>query len=288
MIIRPVKYCYTIFMSAFKRMLDEDGLMAAGHIAFTAFLALFPFLIFLASLVGFLSSPEDVPGIIDLMFNFMPPEVANAMAPAISEVVNLEKTGLLTIGFIGTLWAASSGVESLRIALNRAYRVSKKRALWHRRAQSILFVGLGASLIFFMSLMVLFGPVIWNFVAPIFHLGFLQELVFDISRYILAVAILIIALIILHRYLPHSKHRIIMLLPGVLFTTLMFLLGGTGFSIYLANFNNYNVTYGSLGSIVIALIFFYITAILFIFGAYLNASLEQNSGKQSNDNSSKS
>lgn len=269
-----MKQSFLIFYHAFKRMLEDDGLMVAGHIAFTAFLSLFPFLIFLAALAGFLSSPEDVPKMIDLMFQFMPPEVATAMAPAVTEVISVKPAGLLTFGFLGTLWAASSGVESLRIALNRAYRVQKKRALWKRRLQSFLFVGLASFLIFFLSLMVLFGPVIWNVAQPFFYFTFLQEIIFNVSRYASALLVLMGALLILHRFLPHKKQRSIYLLPGVLLTTILFLAGGTAFSAYIANFGNYNVTYGSLGSIVMALIFFYLTAILFIFGAYLNAAID--------------
>ena len=264
----------TIFLSAFKRMMDEDGLMAAGHIAFTAFLSLFPFLIFLAALAGFLSTPEDVPRIIDLMFQFMPKEVAEAMAPAVSEVITAKPAGLLTFGFIATLWAASSGVESLRIALNRAYRIKKKRPIWKRRLQSLFFVILAAIMVFLMSLTVLFGPVIWNVIAPLLHFGILQEVIFNLSRYISAFLILIGALLILHRFLPHREHDSYILLPGVIFTALVFLMGGTAFSAYISNFGNYSITYGSLGSIVIALIFFYLTAILFIFGAYLNAQIK--------------
>ena len=273
--IQKLKNFTLIFYRAFQRMLDEDGMMAAGHIAFTAFLSLFPFLIFLAALAGFLSSAEDIPRIVDLMFKFMPSEVATAMAPAVTEVISMKPTGLLTFGFVGTLWAASSGVESLRIALNRAYRVTKKRPMWRRRLQSLLFVGLAAFLIFFISLLVLFGPVLWDFAKTLLYFNFLQELVFDISRYMAALMILTGALLILHRFLPHIKQQAKYLLPGVLFTSFSFLTGGTVFSAYIANFGNFNITYGSLGSIVISLLFFYMTAILFIYGAYLNAAINK-------------
>lgn len=271
--IQIIKQTVFGFHHAFKRMLSEDGMMAAGHIAFTAFLSLFPFLIFLAALAGFLSSEEDIPAIVDLMFEFMPEEVAKAMSPAVAEVISMKPTGLLTFGFIGTLWAASSGVESLRTALNRAYDVNVRRPLWRRRLQSLLFIALAAFLVFFMSLLVLFGPIIWNFAENLLYFTFLQETIFDLSRYISAFLVLVGALLILHRFLPHIKQRSIYLLPGVFFTAITFLIGGTLFSAYIANFGNFNVTYGSLGSIVLSLLFFYMTANLFIFGAYLNAAI---------------
>ncbi len=271
------------FYMAFRRMVQEDGIMAAGHIAFTAFLSLFPFLIFLAALAGFLSSEDDIPEIVDLMFKFMPDEVAMAMAPAIAEVIDAKPAGLLTFGFIGTLWAASSGVESLRIALNRAYKVTKKRALWRRRLQSFLFVALAAFMVFFMSLLVLFGPIMWDYAEKFLYFSVLQEIVFNFSRYLMAISLLFGALLVLHRWLPHVKQHSRHLLPGVAFTVVTFLTGGTAFSFYIANFGNYSVTYGSLGSIVIALIFFYLTATLFIYGAYLNAALKELKSQRNKD-----
>ena len=270
------KYTIVTFYTAFKRMLDEDGMMAAGHIAFTAFLSLFPFLIFLAALAGFISTPEDVPQIVDLMFEFMPKEVAEAMAPAVSEVISMKPKGLLTFGLIGTLWAASSGVESLRIALNRAYKVERKRPIWRRRLQSLFFVGLAGFLMFFMSIMVIFGPVAWNFAEKFLYFSILQEIVFDFSRYFAALSVLMGALMILHRFLPHIKQHTKYLWPGVFFTAITFLAGGTVFSAYISNFGNFNVTYGSLGSVVLSLLFFYMTAILFIYGAYLNSAIGLN------------
>ena len=193
--LNKVKNCGLIFYAAFKRMLDEDGMMAAGHIAFTAFLSLFPFLIFLAALAGFLSTENDIADIIDLMFKFMPPEVAEAMAPTVTEVISMKPTGLLTFGAIGTLWAASSGVESLRIALNRAYIVRRKRPIWRRRLQSLFFVALAAFLIFFMSLLVLFGPALWQLAEKILYFSVVQEIVFDVSRYMSALLVLMLSLI---------------------------------------------------------------------------------------------
>lgn len=271
-----IKQTGLIFYKAFKRMLDEDGMMAAGHIAFTAFLSLFPFLIFLAALAGFLSSADDIPKIIDLMFQFMPKEVAEAMAPSVSEVISMKPAGLLTFGFIGTLWAASSGVESLRIALNRAYKVERKRPLWRRRLQSLFFVGLAGFLILFMSVLVIFGPALWDFAAKFLYFNIIQEIVFNLSRYVSALLVLIGALLILHKFLPHIKQQTKYLLPGVIFTAITFLIGGTLFSEYIKNFGNFNVTYGSLGSVVLSLLFFYMTANLFIYGAYLNSTFGQN------------
>ena len=277
MIKKPIKFVIATLFRAIKRMMNEDGMMVSGHIAFTGFLSLFPFLIFLAAAAGFLTSPEDIPRIIDFMFKFMPTEVAFAISPAVTDIVSQKPAGLLTFGFLGTLWASSTGLESLRIALNRAYSVPKRRPLWRRRLQSIFFIFFSALVIFFISILVVLGPLAWQIIAPILHLGSLQEIIFNLIRYGFSFCLLMGALVVLHKYLPNRRERIIEynVLPGAALTTILFLLGGTVFSSFITNFGNYNVAYGSLGSVIITLIFFYLSAILFIFGAYLNAELKK-------------
>jgi membrane protein len=274
MFIKPIKSTAKTFFFAFRRMMDEDGMMVAGHIAFTGFLSLFPFLIFLAAASGFLTSAEDVPRIIDLLFEFAPSEVAEAVAPAVTEIISAKPAGLLTFGFLGTLWASSSGLEALRIALNRAYHIEKRRPLWRRRIQSIFFIILSALIIFFISTLIVFGPVAWEIIAPILHFGILQELAFDTARYSFSFIVLMGALVVLHKYLPNrQKVKKYNVYPGAAFTTIIFLIGGMAFSTFITNFGNFNVAYGSLGSVIITLIFFYLSSILFIFGAYLNAQI---------------
>jgi len=277
MFIAPFKLTVKTFFQAFQRMNKEDGMVVAGHIAFTGFLSLFPFLIFLVAASGFLTAAEDVPRLIDLIFEFMPAEVAEAVAPAVTEIVSAKPAGLLTFGFLGTLWASSSGLESLRIALNRAYHVPQRRPLWRRRAQSISFVMLSALIIFLISLLLVLGPLVWEFLTPILHLGMLQAVMCDIFRYSFSFLVLMAALVVLHTFLPNkvADRKKYNVYPGAAFTTIVFLLGSMAFSTFLANFGNFNVAYGSLGSIIITLIFFYLSAILFIFGAYLNAEIKK-------------
>lgn len=279
-LIATLEDIFMLFFRAFKRMLRHDGLMAAGHIAFNAFLSLFPFMIFLAAAAGFLTSADDVPRIIDFMFRFMPVEVAEALAPTVTEIISAKPAGLLTFGFLATLWASSTGIEALRIVLNRAYNIKVRRPLWRRRAQSIFFIIFSGLIIFFISILVILGPLAWSILAPILHLGLFQEIIFNAIRYSFSLVIMLGALMILHRYLPnraeHTKYNI---LPGAILTTIIFIIGGTLFSEFINNFSNLNAAYGSLGSVMLTLIFFYFTAILFIFGAYFNVELAEKVNK---------
>jgi YihY family inner membrane protein len=148
--------------AAWRLVMVDEGLELSGYIAFTAFLSLFPFLIFLAALAGFLGDRETADEFIDAMFEFMPADVAQTLAPAVREVIGARQGGLLTFGILATLWFASNGFEALRTGLNRAYSVAEKRAIWWLRLQSIAFVVVGGLIILFLSLAVILGPLVWR------------------------------------------------------------------------------------------------------------------------------
>ena len=254
-----------------KRMSDEDGFMVAGYMSFIAIVAIFPFLIFLASILSFLGSQDDLERIVDLMFDTMPGEVAEALEPAVAEVVVGQQTGFLTFGILATLWAASNGVEAVRLAFNRAYRVENLRPFWYRRLQNFAFVLLFALMVPLMSFLIVLAPLLWRALTFWVDLDVTFQLYFTVVRYGIAILALFVTLMAMHRFLPNNGHSLKSILPGVLLNMLLFVVAGTGFSWYLAHFADYSVTYGSLASIVIALLFFYMTSVIVVLGAYVNA-----------------
>jgi membrane protein len=268
------------YRAAWRLVMVDEGLELAGYIAFAAFLSLFPFLIFLATLAGFLGDRETASEFVKVMFQFMPDDVAKTLAPAVREVVGVRERGLLTFSIVATLWFASSGVEALRSGLNRAYNVSEERAMWWLRLQSIAFVIASGFVIFFLSLAVIFGPIVWRVFGPEIDRVLDTRLVFLTLRYVLAVALLLGALLLLHRWLPNARQAFARVLPGVCVTTVLWLIGASLFSWYVGNLANYALFYGSLGGVAITLVFFYITAIIFIFGAEFNAAWRERTGRR--------
>ena len=146
------------YRAAWRLVMKDEGLELSGYIAFTAFFSLFPFVIFLAALAGFLGDRQTADDLVAAMFGFMPDDVAGTLAPAVREVIGARQGGLLTVGILTTLWFASNGIEALRTGLNRAYGVNEERAMWWLRLQSIAFVVAGGLIIFFLSLAVILGP----------------------------------------------------------------------------------------------------------------------------------
>ena len=206
--------------AAWRLVMKDEGLELSGYIAFTAFFSLFPFLIFLAALAGFLGDRETADEFNAAMFEFMPRRTSpETLAPAVREVIGSRQGGLLTIGILTTLWFASNGIEALRTGLNRAYGVSEERPIWWLRLQSIAFVIVGALIIFFLSLAVLLGPLIWRVLGPAIDDVLATEVVFVSARYVVAIFLLWGALMLLHRWLPNTKQAYSRVLPGVCVST---------------------------------------------------------------------
>lgn len=253
------------------RLSDHDGLTVAGYMAFAAFTSLFPFLIFLAALASVLGTPETAKDTIEGMFLFLPADVASTLAPAVHQVMGGHHRGLLTIGGIVTLWTASSGVEGLRTALDRAYEVRELKPIWWRRLQSMAMVVLGALVLFVASLAVILGPVLWRLVALLGRPSEEEAVLWTLGRYGIGAVVLAGGLLALHRWLPNQRLPLATLLPGVLLTLALWLIGASAFSLYLGTIADYSVTYGSLAGVAITLLFFYLTGTLFILGAEYNA-----------------
>jgi membrane protein len=277
--VAPMKWIKLPYHAAWRLVMVDEGLELSGYIAFTAFFSLFPFLIFLAALAGFLGTRETAHELIEAMFRFMPADVAETLAPAVREVVGARQGGLLTLGILATLWFASNGFEALRTGLNRAYGVAEKRAIWWLRLQSMAFVIGGGLIIFFLSLVVILGPLVWSVLGPAVDQLLETRLVFGTARYAVAAVLLLGSLLLLHRWLPNTKQAFARILPGVGATTVLWLVGAGLFSWYVGHLADYAVFYGSLGGVAITLMFFYISAIIFIFGAELNAVWREQTGR---------
>ena len=253
------------------RLSGHDGLTVAGYMAFAAFTSLFPFLIFLAALASVLGTHETANETIRGLFLFMPADVAETLAPAVHQVMAGHHGGLLTIGVLATLWTASSGVEALREALDRAYGVGRLAPIWWRRLQSMAMVVLGALVLFVASLAVILGPVLWRVLEIFGRPSEEEEVIWTIGRYLLGALVLALGLLGLHRWLPNRKLALRALVPGVLLTLALWLVGASLFSLYLGTVADYSVTYGSLAGVAITLLFFYLTGALFVLGAEYNA-----------------
>lgn len=256
-----------------RAMINSLSFELAGHIAYTGLLSIFPFLIFLAALAGFLGTSADGLASVQSMLDLLPQDVAKTLSPVIHEVLDTRDGGLLTLGLLGALWVASNGIDALRIALNTAYDIEEQRPWWQIKLGSIGAIIVGGIVFLLLSVLVILGPIIWKGLLWLFPLGAGDKWAYSAVRYLLATLVLGTALLALHRWLPGRRLTLRSLLPGVIVSTALWLLAASLFSIYVAELGSYSATYGSLGGVIVTLVFFYVSAVLFIFGAELNSTL---------------
>ena len=273
--MRQLRYVFHVGLDAFYTFLADDGWAIASHIALSTLMALFPFLIVLTSLAGFFGSKELADQAAELMLQIWPKQVADSLSGEIHDVLTTTRGDALTVGAVLAVYFASNGVESLRVALNRAYAVVEPRSWYWLRLESIGYTLVAAFSSLAMAFMIVLGPLMLE--AARRHVPLIVETnenFLNLTRYAIASSALVAALFILHAWLPAGRRGFLQILPGIIFTMVASLVSGIVFGQYLARFaNNYVSMYAGLASVIIALVFLYFIAAIFVYGGELNASI---------------
>ena len=216
--MKYVRYIYRVSMHALDMFLIDDGWAIASHIALSALMALFPFLIVLTALAGFFGSTELADQAAELILDTWPDKVANALAGEIHNVLTGAQGGALTVGLVLAIYFASNGIESLRVGLNRAYSVVETRRWYWLRLESIGYTLLAAVALLSLAFLIVLAPLmIATARQAIFRSRWRDNEPFlTFARLGLASLSLIVALFIVHKWLPagnpagarhHSRHH---------------------------------------------------------------------------------
>lgn len=269
---------YRVVVDALWHFSEDDGWAMASHVALSALLAVFPFLIFGTALAGFLGASSFSATAIHFIFDTWPEDIAKPISDQVLQVLTVPRGGLLTISVLAAAYFASNGVEALRTSLNRAYRVSETRPWYITRLISLGFVLLGVLVFAIMSLALIAVPIALRFAESQFP--FLKDALSMISNWSILGTLILLAcgLTVSHLFLPAGKRRLIDVLPGICLTLLLWLIFALIFAAYLSSFANYTATYAGLASIMIVLVFLYMLGALFIIGAEFNAAMIKYSG----------
>jgi membrane protein len=266
--------CYRVAIDAFYRFNTDDGWAIASHIALSVLMSMFPFLILVTAIAGFIGSEDLADEVANIIVAAWPREVSSQIAGEIHNVLTTARGDFLTVGAVFAIYFASSGVESLRIGLNRAYGLIDPRPWWLLRLESIGYVLVAAVGLLALAFLVVLGPLVFN--AALAYASWLHplKLHFNIGRFSVASILLTTSLLILHMWLPAGRRRIGDVWPGIVATLALWLACGFAFGRYLSDFSYTYVTYyAGLASAMMALVFLYFTALIFIYGGELNAAI---------------
>ena len=263
-----------IVIDAIGRFLVDDGWPISSNIALALLTSLFPFLIFVTALAGFFGSQDLSDEAAQLLFGAWPPEVAGPIASQVHNVLTAPRGGLLTFGAVLALYFSSSALEALRTGLDRAYDFVDTRPWWLLRLQSIAFMAFASFALLALAFLVVLGPLIWSRVIAVAPgLAPMYTLV-TFARLGIATIALAVTLLLAHLWLPAKRLRLVDVAPGVIVTFVCSVGFGEAFGIYLSEFaRNYVSTYAGLASVMIALVFLYSLAAIFVFGGELNAAI---------------
>ncbi len=251
-----MRRAFAIALDAFYRFLEDDGWAIASHIALSTLMALFPFLILVTALAAFLGSKNLADEVASLLLDTWPKEVAEPIAREVHRVLTTTRGEVLTASALFSVYFASSGVESLRIGLNRAYDATETRSWFLLRLESIVYVLVGALALLALALLVVLGPLL--FATALKYAPWLAplEATFTFVRLAVATSVITVALLVVHKWLPAGYRRFREIAVGILATLILWLAGAILFGRYLGEFaSNYVTYYAGLASVMIALVF---------------------------------
>ncbi|MGE7914784.1 YihY/virulence factor BrkB family protein [Lysinibacillus xylanilyticus] len=246
----------------------------AAQLAYFFLLSFFPLLIFLVTLLPYLNF--DTTQVYAFLVNIMPDEVYRLIENTLNEILTIRNSSLLSIGVLGTIWSASKGVNALIRALNKAYDTETRGSIIDR-GLSLVFTIAFVIVIAVALLLPVFGQQIGHFLFSIVGIEEQFEVVWERLRWSMPLLLIFIVLMGIYWVVPNTSPRLklIGVWPGALFSTLAWLAVTYVFSFYISNFANYSATYGSIGGVIILMLWLYFTGIILIFGGILNATMQK-------------
>ncbi len=266
------------FLELYERIFEAELFARSAQVAFYFSFSLFPLLFFLVSLFGLVL--ESTNSLQREMFSYlgqiMPQSAFVLVQKTVKEVVENSSTGKLTLGLAITLWSASAGIDGIRSALNAIYGFRESRTWWRTKLQSLILTLLFILLLAIVLAIVFYGWQIVQIVLAFAGFEITSPLVLVSIQWVSIILVMLFAFEILYNVIPdYKRFQWEWINPGSFIAIGLWLLTTSGFRLYLSYFNSYNRTYGSLGAVIILMLWLYITAVVVVFGGAINAVLRE-------------
>ncbi len=264
-----------VLEQAIRNYIDHQSANQAGSVSFSTLLAMFPLLLFVSAAAAFIGRPGDAAKMATRVVAYAPQVVADALQPVIQQVLGQRSQALLAVGAVMTIWAASSGMQAIRTALNRTYGVERGLSFWRARIKVTLF-----TVVVGVSAVVAFGSVV---VSPVLR-GLLQSESATADpglrltvRYGVAFVVVAVLYALMYGWLPDVRQRLRTVLPGAIAGAAMWVAAAAVLSHTLHTAGKLALVYGGFTGVVATLLFLYVSAVTLIFGAEINAALSRRS-----------
>lgn len=264
-------------LELFRRFSEDEVTGLSAQLSYYFLLSLFPLLIFVVALASFL--PIDYYSILDLLSSYMPEDAITLIQTFLDQIIDSSGGGLLSIGIIGTIWSASNGINAVMRALNKAYDVEENRSFIRGRLIAISLLISVLLIIVVALLLPIFGRMIGVHIFSFFGASEQFLSVWNALRWAISSFIFFIVFLYLYRMAPNMKVYFKDILFGTLFSTIGWQVSSYGFAYYVNEMGNYSATYGSLGGVIVLMLWFYLSGIIIILGGEINAMVAVKRGR---------
>ena len=272
-----------------KRTLKEtqadNGLGLAAQLAYYFFLALFPALLMLIALASYLPADDLINRVVIMLQGVAPKEVLDIISQQLEKIGGSQQGGILTFGVLAALWSSSAAMVAIIDALNHAYDVEDGRPWWKQRLTAILLT-LGLAVFMLLAfVLVVAGPELADFIASRVGLGAAFAWAWKILQWPLVFGLIATGIGLVYYFAPDVDQDFVWLTPGSLLATLFWLAGSLAFRFYVVNFGSYTESYGLVGGVMVLMLWLYLTGLVIIIGAEMNAEMEHASphGKEAGE-----
>lgn len=256
-----------------REITHDDIAGRAAQLAYYCLLALFPALLFLSALVGLFPLHPVIPELMANLRNVLPSDALSLMEKYLQQVVEGSSGGILSLGFLGALWASSSGMTAIMETLNVAYDIPESRPLWKVRLTAIaMTIGL-AGFIIVSSVLVLAGEHIGTWAAEALGLGDSFRILWMLLQWPMVMMLMLFALAVMYFFAPSVRQDWHWVTPGSLFAVVAWLVVSLLFKVYAENFGHYNAAYGSLAGVIVLMLWFYLSGMVLMIGGEINAEI---------------
>ncbi|MFK8794269.1 YihY/virulence factor BrkB family protein [Planococcus plakortidis] len=263
---------------------DHATTLAAAQ-AYYYLLAIVPLLILLLAILPYLQI--DPQRAVDFIGTILPGEVANTFEDTIVSVVTTPSGGLLTFGILGTLWSASNAMTAFMEATNQAYDVEETRSFFVKKGLAIVLTLFMLIAVIVALVLPIFGGTIIDMINQFLNLPQQTEIIFQVLRWVISIVVMSLVLAMLYKFAPNKHFPFKEVIIGAVIATILWQLVSLGFSFYVANFGSYSATYGSLGGLIVLMLWFFLTGLILVVGAEINAILHRRKHAKSDSEDSK-
>lgn len=264
-----------IALEVWRKIWFDEIFGRAAQLAFFWFLSLLPFMIFLTALASLLQQEVGLTGMIIQSGNLLPAAASNLLVTTFNHVTSRHHQSLLSFSLLAMVWAASAGMEAIISSLNRAYNTSRTRPWWREKILAVLLT-IGFGLFFFGAIILFnFSELISRETANYFNFGRIFISTWAVVKWPLIMLFVLFGLELIYFFAPDCKQRWHIFTPGTIFALLFWLAISYGFRLYVMKFSNFDLTYGTLGGVMIFLLWLYLTGVAILVGGEINSALRE-------------